>query len=194
MAFQFVVDRQRAQALLNEAGRSDLTLPDSLNGATVKVTIPTSVSANYGNCPAISSNTAGVSQGLGLNNSGKASTEYKDCIILTQIPSPTVTTPPDVDLTQLAVIGLEFSGMNQTQAETFAQTVDWTTSLVIPLPKNAFKYETVTVDGVSGTLIQRAPDDAPQYALIWVKNGIIYAIGGLNNDTTAAFAMANSMK
>lgn len=192
MAFQFVVDEQRVQALLNSAGRSDLVLPSSLNGATIKVTIPSGVSASYGNCPAASSDTTG----LGLNNSsgGSNGRKYADCVILAQIPSPTVLTPPDVDLTQLAEIGLEFTGMSAAQAQTFAQTVNWTSTLVIPVPVNAATYKQITVDGVTGVLIQRPPDDAPQYALVWVKDGIIYAIGGLGADTTTAINMANSMK
>ena len=190
MAFQFTIDRQRAQALLDEAGRSDLVLPASLDGAAVKVTIPAGVSAAYGNCPTAASD----SVGLGLNNSGSTGRQYPNCVILAEIPSPTVITPPDVDLTQLAELALQFTGMNAAQAQAFSQSVDWTSSLVIPIPKNAAVYEQITVDGVTGTLIQRPPDDAPQYALIWVKNGIIYAIGALGNDTTTAINMANSMQ
>jgi hypothetical protein len=51
----------------------------------------------------------------------------------------------------------------------------------------------LSVDGVTGTLIQRPVDDAPQYVLIWVKNGIVYAIGGLGSDTQKAIQMANSL-
>ena len=192
MAFQFVVDSQRVQELLDEAGRSDLVLPSSLNGATVKVTIPSGVSAAFGTCPSASNETTG----LGLNNSGGGSTGrlYPDCIILAEIPSPTVLTPPNIDLTQLAVIGLEFTGMDASQAQSFAQTVNWTSTLVVPIPVNAATYQTVTVDGVNGILVQRPPDDAPQYALVWVKDGIIYAIGSLGTDTTTAINMANSLK
>ena len=44
----------------------------------------------------------------------------------------------------------------------------------------------------AGYLIERAVDHS-QYALVWVKNGIIYAIGGFG-DGTNALAMANSLK
>ncbi len=192
MAFQFLVDGQRVQDLLNAAGRSDLVLPSSINGATVKVTIPAGVSASYGDCPAISTEVTG----LGLNNSrgGASGRAYLNCVVLAEIPSPTVLTPPDVDLTQLAELGMQFTGMTASQAKVFAQSVNWTSTLVIPVPINAATYQQVQVDGVTGTLIQRPPDDAPQYVLIWVKNGIIYAIGGLGSDTTTAINMANSLK
>ena len=43
-AFTFTVDRTKAQALLDEAGRSDLVLPDSIDGAKISVNIPSAVS------------------------------------------------------------------------------------------------------------------------------------------------------
>jgi hypothetical protein len=189
-AFSFVVDRARAQALLDETGHKDLVLPASLNGANIDVNIPASVTAAYGNCPKPDPD----GEGLNMNSNGSPGRRYADCVILAQIPSPTVNTPPDVDLEQLAEIGLQFTGMTPEQAHAFSQTVDWTTSLVIPIPKNAATYQQVNVDGVNGTLIQRPFDDGPEYALIWVKNGIIYAISGLGSDSAKAIAMANAMQ
>jgi hypothetical protein len=188
-AFSFNVDRNKAQALLNEAGRSDLVLPKSIDGTTVSVTIPASVSAAYGTCPTPSSDGNGPS----LDSGGSAGRRFPDCILLAEIPSPTVSAPPDVNVPQLAQIGLEFTGMSRDQAEAFTKTVDWTSSLVIPIPRNAATYEQVTVDGVTGTLIKRPADDAPEYLLLWVKNGIIYAISSLGTDTSQALQMANSL-
>jgi len=188
-AFSFVVDRARAQALLDESGHKDLVLPASLNGATIDVNIPASVAAAYGNCPKPDTN----GEGPNLKMNGSAGRRYADCVILAQIPSPTVNTPPDVNLEQLAEIGLQFTGMTPEQAHAFSQNVDWTSSLVIPIPKNAATYQQVNVDGVTGTLIQRPVDDAPEYALIWVKNGVIYAISGLGSDSAKAIDMAKAM-
>ncbi len=115
-------------------------------------------------------------------------------MILAEMPSPSISAPADVNIAQLAQIGLEFTGMTSEQAAAFTSSVDWTSSLVVPIPKNAASYETVSVDGVNGTLIQRPADDAPQYALVWVKNGIIYALGGLGSDTTTAMQIANSLQ
>ncbi len=189
-AFTMVVDRARAQALLNEAGHSDLQLPASLDGAKIDVKIPAAVSAGYGNCP----NPATASSDNSINTNGSPGRRFADCVMLVQIPSPTVNTPPDLDLAKIAEIGLEFTGMSPQQAQEFSANVDWTSSLVIPIPKNAATYQQVNVDGVTGTLIQRPADDAPQYALVWVKNGIIYAIAGLGSDSAKALDMANSMK
>jgi hypothetical protein len=188
-AFTIKVDVAKAQALLNEAGRPDLVLPNSINGADVSVTIPASVSVAYGTCP----DPAAQDTTNGINPNGSAGRQYPDCVILAEIPTPSVSAPADLNIAQLAQIGLEFTGMTSEQAAAFTQTVDWTSTLVIPLPKNAATYQQVTVDGMTGTLIQRPADDAPQYVLLWVKNGIIYAISSLGSNSQQAIQMANSL-
>ncbi len=187
-AFEFTVDRARAQALLDESGHKDLVLPQSLDNANISVNIPDAVSAAYGNCPTPQNNASDP------DIQGSAGRLYGGCIILAEMPSPTVDTPPDINFQQLAQIGLEFTGMSPAQAQALSNNIDWGTSLVIPLPKNAASYQKVTVDGVSGYLIQRPPDDAPEFALVWVKDGIIYTIGGLGNNSAQAIEMANSMQ
>ncbi|MEP7133785.1 MAG: hypothetical protein ABI904_02515 [Chloroflexota bacterium] len=187
--FTITVDRAKAQALLVEAGRSDLALPAEIDGAKISVSIPNSVSVDFGTCPSPSAD--GDSPNLG--NNGSASRRYADCVILAEIPSPSVSAPASVDVAQLAQIALEFSGMTSDQAKAFTATVDWTSTLVVPIPKNAASYEQVSVDGVTGTLIQRPSDDAPQFLLLWVKNGIIYAIGGLGSNSQQAIQIANSL-
>jgi hypothetical protein len=186
-AFQAVIDRAHAQALLDDAGLTDLKLPASLDGATIKVDIPAGVTAGYGDCPKLDE--------VGDENSQSApARRMVNCVLLAQIPSPTVNAPPDLDVQQLAEIGLQFTGMSAKQAHDFSQTVDWTSTLVIPIPRNGSTYKQIAVDGVTGYLIQRPAGDAPQYALVWLKNGIIYAIGGFGSDTAAALAMGNSLK
>jgi hypothetical protein len=189
-AFTIKVDVAKAQALLNEAGRSDLVLPSSINGEDVSVTIPASVSVAFGTCP----DPAAPDTTNGFSSNGSAGRQYPDCVILAEVPTPTVSAPADLNISQLAQIGLEFTGMTSQQAAAFTQTVDWTSTLVIPLPKNAATYQQVTVDGVTGTLIQRPADDAPQYVLVWVKNGIIYAISSLGTNSQQAIQMANSLQ
>lgn len=185
-AFTMKVDRARVQALLDETGRSDLVLPKSLDGANIRVDIPASVRAAYGTCPDVQDET--------VQGNGSLARKYGDCLLMVEMPSPTVNTPPDVDFQQLAVIGLQFSGMSREEAEQYSQTVDWTTSLVIPIPRNAATYQTVTVDGVEGQLIQRPADDAPQFALVWVKDGVIHAISGWGDRSELALRMATSLK
>jgi hypothetical protein len=186
-AFTLTLDRTKAQQLLDEAGRGDLRLPESVDGAEISVNIPASVSVAYGTCPRPQADTAEAEES---QIPGRA---FPDCVILAQIPSPSVNAPDDLDIAQLAQIGLEFTGMKPEEAAAFTSTVDWTSTLVVPIPRNAAMYEQVTVDGVTGTLIQRPSDDSPKFALLWVKDGIIYAISGLGTNSQQAIEMANSL-
>ena len=188
-AFEVTVDVARAQAILDGAGRSDLQLPASLDGAQIGVVIPTAVTAAYGGCP---------TQDLEEYEGEPAVADWatrRTCVMLAQVPSPTVDAPPDLDVAALAELGLQFTGMSATEAQAFSQTVDWTSTLVVPIPRNAADYEQVSVDGVTGTLVYRTADDGvpPRYLLMWVKSGIIYALSGYG-DSAEALQLANTIQ
>ena len=187
-AFSFKIDRAKAQALLDEAGRNDLLLPTSIDGQDVSISIPAGVSAAYGTCPMPKGDDSEAE--LAAGSPGR---RYADCILFAQIPSPSVSAPPGVDVAQLAQIGLEFTGMTAEEAAAYTASVDWTSTLVIPIPKNAATYKQIAVDGVTGTLIRRPSDDGPQFALIWVKDGIIYAFSSLGDRSDEIIQMANSL-
>lgn len=184
-AFSLTVDRAKAQALLDEAGRGDLVLPESVDGADISVAIPSAVSAAYGTCPK-----PGVE---GAEDDPSTFASYADCIIFAQIPSPTVSAPAGLDINQLAQIGLEFTGMTAEEASAFTSTVDWTSTLIVPIPTNTATYEQVAVDGVTGTLIERRSREGEPstFALLWVKDGIIYAISGRGGNSGLAIEMGN---
>jgi hypothetical protein len=198
-SFSLTIDRDKAQALLDEAGRGDLVLPKEVDGADVSVTIPSSVSIAYGTCPEPSTENE-TAREIEREGETTASREelYADCIIFAQIPSPEVSAPASLDLAKLAQIGFEFTGMSPEEAAEFTSTVDWTSTLVVPIPQNATSQQQVAVDGVTGALIERTVedgDDAPRFALFWVKDGIIYTIGGLGGaaDAQTALEIANSL-
>ena len=186
-SFSMTIDRAKAQALLDEAGRGDLVLPESVDGADISVSIPSAVSVAYGTCPKPEADSSEV------EDSGQT---YRDCVILAQIPSPSVNAPANLDVNRLAQIGLEFTGMTAEEAIAFTSTVDWTSTLVVPIPSNAATYEQVNVDGgVTGTLIQRRSREGEPstFALFWVRDGIIYAISGRGGNSDLAIEMANSL-
>ena len=183
-AFQITVDRARLQSILEEVGRFDLQLPASVDGAKIIVDIPKAVLAVYGDCPEI-----------GPHVKGRKPGDWSNCIALGQIRVPAVIAPPDLNFGQVAEIGLQLSGMTAYQAHEFASTVDWTSTLVIPLPREAASYRTVEVDGVKGALMTQAPvEDRPEgYTLLWLRNGVIYSLSGFG-DSDRAIALANSLK
>jgi hypothetical protein len=196
-SFSLTIDRDKAQALLNEAGRGDLVLPEDVDGADVSVSIPSSVSIAYGTCPEPSNDSEEEREmQREMETHGPREEFYADCMIFAQLPSPEVSAPASLDIAKLAQIGLEFSGMSPEEAAEFTSTVDWTSTLVVPIPQDAASYQQVPVDGVTGTLIERTVedgDDAPQFALFWVKDGIIYTIGGFGGGAQQALEIANSL-
>jgi hypothetical protein len=175
------IDVRQAQAILDELGHSDVRLPNSLDGQIIEVDIPTAVVANYGDC-----------QAQPTNNDPDGPPPIKaglNCVNFVQVPSPTISAPPDLDINQLGQAMLEVLGMSPEEAAQFAQNIDWTSTLVVPVPRYRAQYEEVQVDGVQGTLLSSAGGN---YALLWVKNGIVYAITGQGNKQ-GAVDMANSI-
>jgi len=185
-AFHMTVDRSRLQDILDTAGRTDLILPATLDGADLSVQIPRNVELTYGNCYHPKS-------GLQLQEA-PATTSPVDCVFLIQAPSPVVNVPSDLNIQQLAETALQLAGMNAQQARQFGQSIDWRSTLVLPIPSSVHSYEAVTVDGVQGTLMNTTSrlTNGPSYVIVWVKSGIIYALGGAGG-SSAGLQLANSL-
>ncbi len=180
----FKVDLPRIQGLLSDAGFKDIQLPKALDGATVKAELPMIVTAIYGDYQ---------QTGPGTGNDPDTGGNWcSGCTVLVQLASPTIETPEGVDLAAIGKAYLRLTGMTAAEADSFSQTVDWSTTLVIPVP-NFTNQGTVPVDGVNGVLIQQNPDYSTQYMLIWAKDGIVYALTGYG-DRQAALDIANSLK
>lgn len=185
----FEVDLALVQAVLNEMGQTDLQLPDSLDGATIAIEVPAGVAASYGECN-LDALTA-IETGHDPDDFEPA---LRDCTTLVQMPSPTISAPPGLDISRIGEAYLQVTGMSPEEAAQFSQTVDWTTTLVIPIPKRGTTYRDVSVDGVTGTLITHNNENrAQQYLLVWVKNDIVYALTG-QGDGQEGLAIANSLQ
>ena len=185
--FQMTLNRDRMQAILQEAGRSDIQLPAAIDGALVAVHIPRTVLVAYGNCPEHRLHHHGPGQ-QPPDGSGQSAAD--NCVFMVQAPSPTVSVPPNLNISQVAEAALELAGMSPSEARSFCQTVDWSSTLVVPVPGNVSSYHTVSVDGVSGTLISLP--NGQRYSLLWVKDGIIYSLNG-HGDPNQALNLAASL-
>ncbi|HTZ49084.1 MAG TPA: zf-HC2 domain-containing protein [Verrucomicrobiae bacterium] len=187
-AFHLSLDRSRLQDVLDQAGRPDLLLPASLDGATVSVQVPRAAAVKYGSCKH-----SGDSSGQAPATS---STPADPCLIVIQAPSPLINVPSDLNIQQLAEIGLQLVGWNPVQARQFCQSVDWRSTLVVPISRNVQSYETVNINGIRGTLMQFSnPHNrtGPSFALIWVDNATIYGLIG-QGDSTSAVQLASSLQ
>jgi len=164
-AVEMTINRARAQALLEAAGHTDIKLPATLDGAPITIDIPTAIVSSYGAC----------------RTARERQSQMDTCLILTQLPSPTVTTPPDLNMQELAAAGLQMAGLSPLEAQAFSRTVDWTSTLVIPIPVGQADYQQVFVDGVTGYLIaSTGNNDLPSQTLIWTRDGMIYDLTTFN--------------
>ena len=83
-------------------------------------------------------------------------------------------------------MALQFLGMNANDAANFTQTVDWTSTLVLPVVRGQSKYEQVHVNGNEAALVRPANQQkSGHYTLMWVDNGIVFGLNGTGDDTTA---------
>jgi anti-sigma factor RsiW len=190
VAFHMTVDRDRLVSVLDEIGRPEIQIPEAVDGATLSVHIPKTVFSMYGDCK---------SRSGGHGRSGKdevnevpSDPSRSNCTLLVQAPSPSVTVPPDLNMSDVAEAGLQLAGMGAGEAHALCQTVDWTSTLVIPVPRDSASYQPVFVDGVEGTLIQMQREQN-RYSLLWTKNGIIYSLNG-NGTMNDALALAASLR
>lgn len=182
-----IVNVAHARALLAEIGRGDIQVPNGLDGTSISIQIPTGVMATYGECEF---DTEAMRQ-AGYDPDDQSIPRLPKCTTLMQLPSPTISAPPGLDLQKIGEAYLQIMGMSQVEAEQFARNVDWSTTFVIPIPRYASDYREIGVDGVTGTLILH--HEAGQYLLMWVKDGIVYALTGPGNENTA-LEIASSLK
>ena len=98
-AFTLTVDREKAQALLDEAGRSDLILPDAMDGAGNFCGYPILSQRWIWHLPEAQCRWIRSSKVSDVETPGRL---YPDCVILVEMPSPTVNAPAGVDVDQLA--------------------------------------------------------------------------------------------
>jgi Putative zinc-finger len=186
-AFHLTLDRTRLQDILDEAGRPDLLLPATIDGATVSVQVPRAVAVQYGDCPKARQQPA--------SGPTSSSAPADPCLVLLEAPSPVINVPSDLNIQQLAEIGLELAGWDAVKATEFCQSVDWKTTLVLPIPHHVQSYETVNINGIRGTLMQFANsrNEHASFGLIWVDGGIIYGLIG-QNQAASAVQLASSLQ
>jgi hypothetical protein len=179
---QMKLDRDRLQSIVDEAGRSDLRIPRSVDGAVIGLRVPAGVIALYGNC----GNELARLQGNSGQTQGAGSAEDAGCLKLSEGPSPTASAPSDLNPAELAQVALQFTGLSATEAANFTQTIDWTSTFVLPVLHGQSSYEKVHVNGNEAILLRPAnAGRAGSYALVWVDGGILYSLMGTGDATTA---------
>lgn len=174
---QLTADATQLQAILDALNITDVKAPAQLNGATITLHKPAMVLMRY---------------------SGR------DPITLMQAKSPEVVLPKDVKISDLALIGLRIVGLSLPEAQQYAKTIDWNTTMLVPIPVNAGSFREVNIRNAKGLLITTGgtgasatrfgPDSARQQSLLlWTEHDMVYALqGGPGGDDI--LQMANALK
>ena len=103
---------------------------------------------------------------------------------LVESPSPQVDFPSGTDLPALAEIGLRIMGLSRNDAYRFAQSIDWRSTLVVPIPANLASFRQVTVQGASGLLLERvrasggAQHGKAGAIVMWSDGSRVFALSG----------------
>jgi hypothetical protein len=113
-----------------------------------------------------------------------------------QVPSPQVELPPGLDMAAIGEAAFKYLGMPDADARRMAQTIDWSSTAVIPMPANVLQYREVAVDGVSGLLIEHRPSSGSRRAssLLWQRDGIIYNVATTDLDAMQLLQIADSLR
>ena len=174
-AYQLTARTELLELVLEQLQITDLTVPASLDGAQVSVSVPPVTRTSYFN-GAIGDN------GASFN--------------LVQAPTPEIVFPADVQPATLAEIGLRIMGLDPDQAYDLAWTVDWRSTLMIPVPAQEASFDKVTVRGSDGVLI--VPNGGRGAAmLMWATDDRVYALAkepGPGIDQSELLILAESIQ
>jgi hypothetical protein len=150
-------DVERLREVMNLLGIRDLDVPDGLQGQVIDVRIPPIVTLTY-------------------ERGGES------VVKLLQMATPEVSLPSGIDLAALGEIGLRILGLSLADARQFARAIDWTSTLLVPIPPGATEFRQVDVNGATGVLFGREPDRARGRpgagVVVWSKDDRVYALDG----------------
>jgi hypothetical protein len=149
-------DAPRLQSVMDTLGITDLDVPPGLHGQTLTIDVPPVVMLRY-------------------RHDGRHTR-------FLQAPSPAVALPAGVELAALGEIGLRILGLAPEEARELARSIDWTSTLLVPLPPTAQSFRRIEVNGHPAVAIQhQPPDQSPTNMILWSDDERVFALMSLQN-------------
>jgi hypothetical protein len=156
---QVTADAARLQEVMDTLGITDLDVPAGLNGQTVTVNVPPMVMLRY--------------------RHDKLHTRFL------QAPAPAVALPAGVELAALGEIGLRILGLAPEEARQLAHSIDWTSTLLVPLPPTAQSFRRMDINGHPAVAIEhQPPDQSPTNMILWSDGDRVFALMSLAGMST----------
>ena len=165
-------DLARLRSMLETLGIRDLTVPTALEGRPIEIKVPALVRQTF--------------------KGSKGHVEFL------QARSPEVGLPAGVDVATLGEIGLRVLGLQPSEARRLAQSIDWRSTMLIPVPSNAGSFRQVDVGGQPGllvTLMMTNPEGRRREGamVLWSRGDMVYGMQG-NISGIDLLQMANSLQ
>jgi hypothetical protein len=160
----------KLRRVLESQGIDDLPLPDGIDGQVVRMYVPPVVRITYGGA------------------AGQA--------VLVEARHPEAAMPAGLDVARIAEIGLRVLGLDREQAYRYAQSIDWRTTLMVPVPVDVASFREVDVQGRTGLLIEaggpaRGGAAHPGSVLLWSSGDQVLAlIGNLGSNDLIEMAQS----
>ncbi|MCE9628026.1 MAG: hypothetical protein K8R56_08930 [Candidatus Eisenbacteria bacterium] len=125
---RLTIRTEKLQHVLDALGITDVRVPTQMDGQKLTVRMPHSVIQKY---------------------KGK-----KHELTLIEANSPEVSLPPGADMRTMGEIGLRVLGLDAKEARKLADSIDWRSTLLVPVPMNAATFRQVDVNGHRGLFIR----------------------------------------
>jgi hypothetical protein len=181
------LDTAKLEGLAQAVGAEEIEIPAWWNGATIDVAAPPVVAMRY-----MRPSTAGETP------------DPESAFVLLQSRTPEVELPEGFDLAVLGELGLRMAGMDALEARTFARTIDWRSTLLVPVPIQGQQYREVEVHGQKGLLVsfrpepRTMPDGTTRRAgwrsvLMWSEGDLCFGLQG-PGDGLELLEMAQSIR
>jgi hypothetical protein len=150
---RFSFDTTKAAEYFKSINRSDLRLPDRIDGTTLVIAMPSVVMLEY-------AGSSTNSLGLMVAQAGELSATTEGAASLEEVREYLLGLP-----------NLSASTVTQLRAMS-----DWRTTLPIPVPVDQIQWQTTTIGGAPGYLFVNK--NGPGNALLWNASGRIFGVVG----------------
>ncbi len=153
------VDLAAARAILNIAGVDGTLLPDDLDGADISVATEAGIFIQW--------------------DEGNTT--------MVQMPSPSVSYPGNFDPQPIGQALLQFLGMSESEAVRLSNSIDWTSTLILPVPTGVASFQEVLIWGNPGILMT-ANDGSGSSVIFETRGNVIMLQGDWSADELIALA------
>ena len=156
-AARITIDVKKLRDVLNTLDIRDVTVPDAYDGKSATVTMTPVVMQRF--------------------RSGDKR------VMVTEAASPEVEVPAGVDLERLGAIGLRILGVSSGDADRLARSIDWRSTMLVPVPADAGSFREVTVHGAKGLMVTMMGESKEgrrrQGAVVlWTEGDRVHAVQG----------------